>query len=66
MYTNRTHMNWSSLIGIGPLYDSYKQYFAFILNLYMYLLTDYEESLNYSFERKHLEAEAIVSNLNVV
>ena len=59
-------MNRSALIGIGPLYDSNLKkiyiYIVFILNLY--LLTDSEDSLNYSFERKHLEA--IVSNLIVV
>jgi len=36
MYTNRTHMNRSSLIGIGPLYDSnlkkniYRFYFKLV------------------------------------
>jgi hypothetical protein len=59
-------MKWNSLIGMGLLNDSNlkNKYFAFILNLY--LLTDSEDSLNYSFERNHFDAEFKVSNLLVV
>jgi len=67
---NRTHMNWNSLIGMGPLCDSNfkNKYFifksAFILNLY--LLIDSEDSLRYSFERTRIAAEVIVRNVIVV
>jgi hypothetical protein len=51
---------------MDPLCDSNfkNKYFAFIL--YLYRLTDYEDGLQYSFDRSHIEAEAIGSNLIVV
>ena len=51
---------------MDPLCDSNfkNKYSAFIL--YLYKLTDYKDGLQYSFDRTHIEAEAIGSNLIVV